>query len=186
MSRVALIVSTGIAMIHLIFALNLALYATFLGAAYLLIAGLGFPATAVLLVYSPFFVTYQVSSWASAARKEIAVLAAFALLCLALSRARTPRGDLALFGAFAVVMPALVLVHEATAFFAAWALAAAIALGTLQAAPGRLALMALPLAAVAGGAGGGAGGGGAAGAVAAAAAPVAVAVVHFAVAGGDG
>jgi hypothetical protein len=137
--------ATGIALVHQIVAVQVALYAAFLAAVYALLRRSGFPPAAVLLVYSPFFLVFQVTEWLAAGRKEIAFIAAFALLCLAVARERDDGRALRAMGLCLLLAgPVLVLTHEGNLFYLAWVPALALALGASGRALLTLLAFALP------------------------------------------
>jgi len=127
-----------------IFAVKTALYGLFFLAVYLLLRAARFSHAAVLLLYSPFFVMFQLTERAAAGRKEIMFLAAFAVLCVSVARASTNRQVRLAFVLFALVAPVIVLTHEANFFFLAWVPALAVALGVDRAGLLRLCLLGLP------------------------------------------
>jgi hypothetical protein len=140
--------ATGIALVHQIVAVQVALYGAFLAAVYALLRHAGFPPAAVLLVYSPFFLVFQVTEWLAAGRKEIAFIAGFAVLCFAVARARDEERALRAMGVFLLLAgPVLVLTHEGNLFYLAWVPALALALGVTG--RGLLRLMAFGLPALA-------------------------------------
>ncbi|MEL6264725.1 MAG: hypothetical protein AAFR52_03605 [Pseudomonadota bacterium] len=119
--------ATGLAILHQVAALQVALYAAFLAGVLMLVRRAASPAGAVLLLYSPALLLFPVASWHSAGRKEVLFLAAFAWLCAALARpGRDGRLPLTVFLAFS---PLWVLAHEAMFLFMAWAFCLFLVLG---------------------------------------------------------
>lgn len=120
---------SGVVFLHQIFITKLVLYAIFFLSVWGVLRNAGFPSAATLLIYSPFFLAFQVADYAAAGRKEILFLAAFAVLCWFVSRPDTQvRSSRALL-LFMLLAPIMILAHEALFFFLFWVFVLALVIG---------------------------------------------------------